>query len=52
MIVPSIDLMDGQTVQLVGGAEKALDAGDPRPLRFYVRSLATAARDAGRTTWP
>lgn len=24
--------MDGQTVQLVGGREKALDAGDPQPL--------------------
>ncbi len=32
MIVPSIDLMGGQTVQLVGGKEKALDAGDPRPI--------------------
>ena len=32
MIVPSIDLMDGCAVQLVGGREKALDAGDPRPL--------------------
>lgn len=32
MIVPSIDLMDGQTVQLVGGKEKALDAGDPIPI--------------------
>lgn len=32
MIVPSIDLMNGQSVQLVGGREKALDAGDPRPL--------------------
>jgi phosphoribosylformimino-5-aminoimidazole carboxamide ribotide isomerase len=38
MIVPSIDLMDGQAVQLVGGREKALDAGDPRPIaeRFRV----------------
>lgn len=36
MIIPSIDLQDGQTVQLVGGATKALDAGDPVPiaLRF------------------
>lgn len=32
MIVPSIDLMDGRAVQLVGGRERALDAGDPRPL--------------------
>ncbi len=32
MIIPSIDLMGGQTVQLIGGREKALDAGDPRPI--------------------
>ncbi len=32
MIVPSIDLMDGQTVQLVGGKTKVLEAGDPRPI--------------------
>jgi len=32
MIVPSIDLMDGHAVQLVGGREKVLDAGDPRPI--------------------
>ncbi len=32
MIVPSIDLMDGHAVQLVGGKEKKLDAGDPRPI--------------------
>lgn len=32
MIVPSIDMMDGQAVQLVGGKDKAFDAGDPRPL--------------------
>lgn len=38
MIVPSIDLMGGQAVQLVGGKEKALDAGDPRPIaeRFSI----------------
>ena len=32
MIIPSIDLMGGSTVQLVGGVTKKLDAGDPRPL--------------------
>ncbi|MGI9502611.1 MAG: HisA/HisF-related TIM barrel protein, partial [Geminicoccaceae bacterium] len=32
MIIPSIDLQDGHAVQLIGGEEKALDAGDPRPL--------------------
>jgi phosphoribosyl-ATP pyrophosphohydrolase/phosphoribosyl-AMP cyclohydrolase len=32
VIIPSIDLQGGSAVQLVGGAEKALDAGDPRPL--------------------
>lgn len=38
MIVPSIDLQGGSTVQLVGGRNKALDAGDPRPIaeRFAV----------------
>jgi histidinol dehydrogenase/phosphoribosyl-ATP pyrophosphohydrolase len=38
MIIPSIDLMGGQTVQLVGGREHALDAGDPLPIaaRFSV----------------
>lgn len=32
MIIPSIDLMGGQAVQLIGGKQHALDAGDPRPL--------------------
>lgn len=38
MIIPSIDLMGGQTVQLVRGRDKALDAGDPGPIaqRFGV----------------
>ncbi len=38
MIIPSIDLMKGNAVQLVGGRELALDAGDPRPIaeRFAV----------------
>jgi len=32
MIIPSIDLMDGHAVQLIGGKAKAIDAGDPRPI--------------------
>ncbi|QOI99341.1 MAG: phosphoribosyl-ATP diphosphatase [Phycisphaeraceae bacterium] len=32
MIIPSIDLLGGTTVQLVGGRERALDAGDPTPI--------------------
>ena len=38
MIVPSIDIQGGQAVQLVGGRDRALEAGDPRPLaeRFRV----------------
>lgn len=38
MIIPSIDLQGRQTVQLVQGSRKELDAGDPRPIaqRFGV----------------
>jgi phosphoribosyl-AMP cyclohydrolase / phosphoribosyl-ATP pyrophosphohydrolase len=32
MIIPSIDIMNGSAVQLIGGREQALDAGDPRPI--------------------
>ena len=32
MIVPSIDLQGGQTVQLIGGETLAIEAGDPRPI--------------------
>jgi phosphoribosyl-ATP pyrophosphohydrolase len=32
VIIPSIDLMGGKTVQLIGGKDKALDAGDPVPI--------------------
>lgn len=32
MMIPSIDLQGGQTVQLVQGTRKELDAGDPRPI--------------------
>ena len=51
MIVPSIDLLAGSTVQLVGGEEKALDAGDPRPLaeRFRIAGeIAVVDLDAAR----
>ncbi len=43
MIIPSIDLMDGQTVQLVGGREKALDAGDPKPILEQFRLAGEVA---------
>ncbi len=49
MIIPSIDVQDGQAVQLVGGETKALDAGDPRPLaRQYglVGEIAVVDLDA------
>src|ERR671918_2824037 len=50
MIIPSIDLQEGQAVQLIGGeANKALDAGDPRPLaRRYglVGEIAVVDLDA------
>ncbi len=32
MIVPSIDLQNSHAVQLVGGRELEIDAGDPRPI--------------------
>ncbi len=32
MIVPSIDLMGGNAVQLIGGKEMSMDAGDPMPI--------------------
>lgn len=32
MIVPSIDLLRGRAVQLRGGKELVIDAGDPRPI--------------------
>jgi phosphoribosyl-ATP pyrophosphohydrolase len=49
MIVPSIDLMGGQAVQLVGGREKVLEAGDPLAVaeRFaVVGELAVIDLDA------
>ncbi|MEO1018284.1 MAG: phosphoribosyl-ATP diphosphatase [Pseudomonadota bacterium] len=32
MIIPSIDLQSGHAVQLIGGEEKAIDAGPPDPI--------------------
>jgi len=49
MIVPSIDLMDRQAVQLIGGRERALEAGDPLAVaeRFAVAGeLAVIDLDA------
>jgi phosphoribosyl-ATP pyrophosphohydrolase len=43
VIVPSIDLMGGQAVQLVGGEEKALEAGDPRPIMERFRLAGEVA---------
>ncbi len=53
MIVPSIDIRRGSTVQLVGGERQALDAGDPRPLarRFgRVGEVAVIDLDAAMGT--
>lgn len=51
MIIPSIDLEGGRTVQLVGGEELAIDAGDPRPIaeRFgRVGEIAVIDLDAAK----
>ena len=51
MIIPSIDIEGGETVQLVGGKERALSAGDPRPLaRCFGRTgdVALIDLDAAR----
>ena len=37
MIIPSIDIMNGQAVQLIGGETHALDAGDPLAIRALLR---------------
>jgi phosphoribosyl-ATP pyrophosphohydrolase len=53
VIVPSIDLMGGRTVQLIGGKEFALDAGDPAPIaeRFArVGEIAVVDLDAALGT--
>ncbi|MDQ7005627.1 MAG: phosphoribosyl-ATP diphosphatase [Acidobacteriota bacterium] len=49
MLIPSIDIQDGRAVQLVGGREKVIDAGDPLAVaeRFaVVGELAVIDLDA------
>lgn len=51
MIVPSIDLVNGRAVQLVGGEAEAIDAGDPVPIleRFGLAGeVAVVDIDAAR----
>ncbi len=51
MIVPSIDIVAGRAVQLRGGEEPVIDAGDPHPLieRFgVVGEVAVVDIDAAR----
>ena len=43
MIVPSIDLMGGHAVQLIGGRELEIDAGDPRPIAERFRLAGDVA---------
>jgi phosphoribosyl-ATP pyrophosphohydrolase len=43
MIIPSIDLLGGQTVQLIGGKERALDLGDPIPFLDQFRLFGETA---------
>jgi phosphoribosyl-ATP pyrophosphohydrolase len=53
VIVPSIDLRNGRAVQLRGGKEQVLDAGDPRPIaeRFAVAGeIAVVDLDAALGT--
>jgi phosphoribosylformimino-5-aminoimidazole carboxamide ribonucleotide (ProFAR) isomerase len=53
MMVPSIDLQGGNAVQLEGGRELRLDAGDPRPIadRFgRVGEIAVIDLDAAMGT--
>ena len=43
MIIPSIDLQRGQAVQLVGGRELEIEAGDPRPIAKQFRQAGEIA---------
>jgi phosphoribosyl-ATP pyrophosphohydrolase/phosphoribosyl-AMP cyclohydrolase len=51
MIIPSIDLVRGRAVQLIGGEAEAIDAGDPIPIlkRFSIAGeVAVIDIDAAR----
>ena len=51
MIIPSIDLVGGRAVQLIGGEAEAIDAGDPVPIlrRFSIAGeVAVIDIDAAR----
>lgn len=53
MMIPSIDIQAGQTVQLVGGKELAIEAGEPMPLakKFgRVGEIAVIDLDAAMST--
>jgi len=43
MIIPSIDLQNGSAVQLIGGRERAFDAGDPIPIAERFRLVGEIA---------
>jgi phosphoribosyl-ATP pyrophosphohydrolase/phosphoribosyl-AMP cyclohydrolase len=43
VIIPSIDLMNGNAVQLVGGQRLEIDAGDPRPIMERFRVVGEVA---------
>ena len=52
MIIPSIDLQNGHAVQLIGGREKVLDAGDPRPIAERFGRVKDHPRYSCRTRTP
>lgn len=43
MIIPSIDLVRGNAVQLIGGEAEAIDAGDPTPILEHFRLAGEVA---------
>lgn len=53
MMIPSIDIQNGQAVQLIGGEKLAIEAGDPRPIasKFSrVGEIALIDLDAAKGT--